>query len=1284
MPAAQEAEKEYGWVCDLMVDLGSLPEGWVAYYDEGTGRQFYNNLGSGDSVWEHPALGFFSGILVMERGGRKELEANERENPPTAEEVEAMMDYFEILPGDPAPVQAVASMAVNAPLPEGWEEEQDADGDAVFRDPVSGELMAEHPLDSYFRELVARRRKGLEDPAPPKKEDDVAELLKNESIQALIRREVQSQVRKARGDSDSDTDEESGSDDDLADIEGRLAAIEADNGGATPRSVGFDTPRGEGDPYRTPEVRLKKKKGKSGKKKEKEGKKEIAQKNEKIFVCVRARPLQKVGKKPAWMVDPSKNAVYLRNDTALKRNLQFYGEGRKGRDRAQKNVVPRYVFDAVVPESEDTRSLYTRCIRPVALSALEGINGTVFAYGQTGSGKTHTIVGSKSSPGALVMAVNDMFDNMKSASKRRDYLLKVGMFEIYNEELRDLLANPHHRLAAGERLQIKEDPIMGVRVMGMHEEIVHDAGRIQGLIARGAKSRTTASTKMNVNSSRSHTIFRMVIQSKAKGKTDSRSVKVSVLNFVDLAGSERLRKSGSVGARAHETTHINLSLMTLGTVISKLADGKKGEFVPYRNSKLTRILQPSLGGNAKTAIIATIALTEAHAEETSHTLRFAARAKNVINYVQVNEVGPDQTLVQKYKREIQGLYQQLQAQAGGRGFDQASPELVARVQELENENSSLHQKIESMKAKGTSDSPPPSPTNVNLPSPSMHAKKAGLAKMPLEKAVQALARAAGVGRAGGGASGNATPDTVLVAIRQLRSERDELRRLYKKKEKMTEEKKQKLVREEEWRAERPQLESMCHTLEDLSGGKSTRDTLIGRLEEAVDSAVIAYAELAALERQHKELGKMIRENEAITSRLEAKAKKAAALQDRVVELETNEMKTKEKLATLQKKRDEFAVALGEDPKALDDITGGAVPGGAAMNYANTLEKHLKAEKENVHIVQRERDNLRKRLTAALGVAKESDHDVGSPAVVAAREAKATAKRLEAENAALKAEVDKMKEKLDSVQEHLLAEEEKPKEEVFEEDDEKAQQINKMKQRIYNLSKEVAALRREKDELKKELEQGGLGSARKVTYTIDGVDPNAISETMEANQSLLEMASPRLSGYPSSSTKNSKWVRNKFKENLRGGRSPQPRGFDTRPVPLLSKNERLRQDRSMSLRYEDRKHYNRPTDTWNMPQHGSADEENFQLRRRLVEAERARHETAQRAQVQSRAAQLQQQATDKANAQISALASQLQRSVDHMQLMQKQLNSERMQREHFQNQMMRLEKQVGGGGDGGAS
>ena len=205
---------------------------------------------------------------------------------------------------------------------------------------------------------------------------------------------------------------------------------------------------------------------------------------------------------------------------------------------------------------------------------------------------------------------------------------------------------------------------MGVRVMGMHEEIVHDAGRIQGLIARGAKSRTTASTKMNVNSSRSHTIFRMVIQSKAKGKTDSRSVKVSVLNFVDLAGSERLRKSGSVGARAHETTHINLSLMTLGTVISKLADGKKGEFVPYRNSKLTRILQPSLGGNAKTAIIATIALTEAHAEETSHTLRFAARAKNVINYVQVNEVGPDQTLVQKYKREIQGLYQQLQAQAG--------------------------------------------------------------------------------------------------------------------------------------------------------------------------------------------------------------------------------------------------------------------------------------------------------------------------------------------------------------------------------------------------------------------------------------------------------------------------------------------------------------------------------------------------------------------------------------------------------------------------------------------
>ncbi|KAH0990093.1 hypothetical protein GBA52_001576 [Prunus armeniaca] len=295
---------------------------------------------------------------------------------------------------------------------------------------------------------------------------------------------------------------------------------------------------------------------------------------------------------------------------------------------------------------------------------------------QTSSGKTFTMNGSEKDPGIIHRAVRDVFDRIQmvmsfiifvlnfdaycidfdatlhSQISHREFLIRVSYMEIYNEEINDLFA------VENQKLQIHESLERGIFVAGLREEIVSNAETV---------NRHFGETNMNARSSRSHTIFRMVIESNAKDTSSSiDAIRVSVLNLVDLAGSERIAKTGAGGVRLKEGKYINKSLMILGNVINKLSDGAKNRgHIPYRDSKLTRILQPALGGNAKTSIICTIAPEEVHIEETKGTLQFASRAKRITNCAQVNEILTDAALLKRQKQEIEELRKKLQGSHAG-------------------------------------------------------------------------------------------------------------------------------------------------------------------------------------------------------------------------------------------------------------------------------------------------------------------------------------------------------------------------------------------------------------------------------------------------------------------------------------------------------------------------------------------------------------------------------------------------------------------------------------------
>ncbi|XP_046315135.1 centromere-associated protein E isoform X2 [Marmota monax] len=354
-----------------------------------------------------------------------------------------------------------------------------------------------------------------------------------------------------------------------------------------------------------------------------------------VAVCVRVRPLSSREEELGEATQ-----VYWKTDN----NAIYQVDGSKS-----------FNFDRVFHSSETTKNVYEEIAVPIIDSAIQGYNGTIFAYGQTASGKTHTMMGSEDCLGVIPRAIHDIFQKIKKFPER-EFLLRVSYMEIYNEIITDLLCNTQKM----KPLIIREDINRNVYVADLTEEVVYTSEMALQWITKGEKNRHYGITKMNQRSSRSHTIFRMILESREKGEPSNceGSIKVSHLNLVDLAGSERAAQTGAEGVRLKEGCNINRSLFILGQVIKKLSDGQIGGFINYRDSKLTRILQNSLGGNAKTRIICTI--TPVSFDETLTTLQFASTAKYMKNTPYVNEVSSDEALLKRYRKEIVALKKQLE------------------------------------------------------------------------------------------------------------------------------------------------------------------------------------------------------------------------------------------------------------------------------------------------------------------------------------------------------------------------------------------------------------------------------------------------------------------------------------------------------------------------------------------------------------------------------------------------------------------------------------------------
>ncbi|CAN1241586.1 Kinesin-like protein NACK1 [Linum perenne] len=268
---------------------------------------------------------------------------------------------------------------------------------------------------------------------------------------------------------------------------------------------------------------------------------------------------------------------------------------------------------------------------------------TIFAYGQTSSGKTYTM------RGITEKAVQDIYNHIKNTPER-DFTIRISGLEIYNENVRDLLNSE-----SGRGLKLLDDPEKGTVVEKLVEETASNDAHLRQLISICEAQRQVGETALNDTSSRSHQIIRLTIQSTLHENSDCARSFVASLNFVDLAGSERASQTQTDGARLREGCHINLSLMTLTTVIRKLSVGKRSGHIPYRDSKLTRILQHSLGGNARTAIICTLSPALTHVEQSRNTLYFATRAKEVTNSAKVNMVVSDKQLVKHLQKEVARL-----------------------------------------------------------------------------------------------------------------------------------------------------------------------------------------------------------------------------------------------------------------------------------------------------------------------------------------------------------------------------------------------------------------------------------------------------------------------------------------------------------------------------------------------------------------------------------------------------------------------------------------------------
>ncbi|KAJ0241634.1 Kinesin-like protein KIN-7B [Hirschfeldia incana] len=344
----------------------------------------------------------------------------------------------------------------------------------------------------------------------------------------------------------------------------------------------------------------------------------------------------------------------------------------------ERGAAAKYSFDKVYEPTCATQEVYEGGSRDVALSALAGTNATIFAYGQTSSGKTFTMRGVTDS------VVKDIYEHI-SKTQERSFVLKVSALEIYNETVVDLLNRDTGPL------RLLDDPEKGTIVESLVEEVVESRQHLEHLIGICEGQRHVGETAMNDKSSRSHQIIRLTIQSSLREISGRVQSFMATLNLVDLAGSERATQTNADGLRFKEGKHINRSLLTLTTVIRKLSSGKRNDHIPYRNSKLTRILQNSLGGNSRTAIMCTISPALSHVEHTKKTLSFASSAKEVKNCARVNMVVSEKSMLKHLQQKVAKLESELRSPVSSSSTCLKSllVEREMKIQEMETEMKEL-------------------------------------------------------------------------------------------------------------------------------------------------------------------------------------------------------------------------------------------------------------------------------------------------------------------------------------------------------------------------------------------------------------------------------------------------------------------------------------------------------------------------------------------------------------------------------------------------------------------
>ncbi|KAF8822448.1 kinesin motor domain-containing protein [Cardiosporidium cionae] len=330
--------------------------------------------------------------------------------------------------------------------------------------------------------------------------------------------------------------------------------------------------------------------------------------------------------------------------------------------RINRSREKNFVFDCAFSANCNQQTVFAKTTKLLLEGVIQGLNATIFTYGATGTGKTYTMFGDSEQPGIMMLTLQDLFDRLSAQQAEKSFQISASFLEIYNENIRDLLQ------PKSDYLEIREEPERGMSVAGAVEIPLKSTSDFMHLLSNGNQQRTQEPTEANLTSSRSHAVLQVTVQGRLQCSGVDEQIHIGKLSMIDLAGSERAAQTKNRGLRMIEGANINRSLLALGNVINALAErskNRKGVFVPFRDSKLTRLLKDSLGGNCKTMMIANISPSHVAYEDTHNTLKYAYRTKSikskvVRNVVNINyHIARYTQVIEELRAEIMGLKSKL-------------------------------------------------------------------------------------------------------------------------------------------------------------------------------------------------------------------------------------------------------------------------------------------------------------------------------------------------------------------------------------------------------------------------------------------------------------------------------------------------------------------------------------------------------------------------------------------------------------------------------------------------